>query len=228
MTPLKGALPDPRRSGSRRSPPAHPPLRKAHPMAHTAVGQRLEDAAQIGCSNRVLERRGQRRKAGADHQTSTADSAPGLLGQTSNRPWAAFSARRPADETAREINAIANKRSVIGSNDLTTQSSGFIVKQRDAHHLANDRPTFTPVHSQIMVTGPRDFTSKRDATEGVRSAVVRKGFGSLGLNSRRRHNQERRSPSYQTVLTEICPPVRVQHHQDPDHALDYQNSGLRF
>ena len=67
----------------------HPPLRKAHPTAHAAIGQRLEKADQIGCSSRVLERRGQRRKARLEQQTATADSPPGLLGQTSNGPWLA-------------------------------------------------------------------------------------------------------------------------------------------
>ena len=33
----------------------HPPLRKADPPAHAAIGQRLEEADQIGCSSVVLE-----------------------------------------------------------------------------------------------------------------------------------------------------------------------------
>ena len=46
-------------------------------------------ATDHGCSSRVLERRGQRRKARLEQQTATADSPPGLLGQTSNGPWLA-------------------------------------------------------------------------------------------------------------------------------------------
>lgn len=38
----------------------HPPLREAHPVAHAAVGQRLEEADQIGCGCGVLEWGGQR------------------------------------------------------------------------------------------------------------------------------------------------------------------------
>jgi hypothetical protein len=38
----------------------HPPLRIADPPTHAAIGQRLEEADQIGCSRRVLEWRGQR------------------------------------------------------------------------------------------------------------------------------------------------------------------------
>jgi len=34
----------------------HPPLRIADPTAHAAIGQRLEEADQIGCSSRALER----------------------------------------------------------------------------------------------------------------------------------------------------------------------------
>ena len=38
-------------------------------------------------------------------------------------------------ESVAEINPIATKQSVIQANDLTSQSSGFIVKQRGAHAL---------------------------------------------------------------------------------------------
>ena len=38
----------------------HPPLRIANAPAHAAIGQRLEEADQIGCSRRLLEWREQR------------------------------------------------------------------------------------------------------------------------------------------------------------------------
>ena len=38
-------------------------------------------------------------------------------------------------ESVAEINPIATKQSVIQANDLTCQSSGFIVKNRAAHAL---------------------------------------------------------------------------------------------
>ena len=38
----------------------HPPLREADPTAHAAVGQRLEETDQIGCSSWILERCSQR------------------------------------------------------------------------------------------------------------------------------------------------------------------------
>ena len=43
------------------------------------------------------------------------------------------------------------------ANDLTSQSSGFIVKQRGPHGLANDSPSFTPVHSRIRANGPQNL-----------------------------------------------------------------------
>ncbi len=43
---------------------------------------------------------------------------------------------------------IANNRVPSQTNDLTSQSSGFIV---------NDSPSFTPVHPRIRAIGPRDL-----------------------------------------------------------------------
>jgi hypothetical protein len=66
----------------------HPPLREANAPAHPAIGQRLEKADQIACSSR---RGGGLGGQGADavpaQNTVVAATQPGLLGQTSNRPW---------------------------------------------------------------------------------------------------------------------------------------------
>ena len=65
----------------------HPPLREAHPTAHAAVGQRFEEADQIGCGTGVLEGRGQGCETRSRQKTVATGSTPGLLGQTSNGPW---------------------------------------------------------------------------------------------------------------------------------------------
>ena len=67
----------------------HPPLRVANPPAQTAVRQCLEEADQIACSSRVLERRGQRTGASPAHQTGACGAAPAPLGQTTIGPWGA-------------------------------------------------------------------------------------------------------------------------------------------
>ena len=65
----------------------HPPLREADPTAHAAVGQRFEEADQIGCSSGVLgEQSGQGCDTSSRQQTAAASSPPGRLGKTSNGP----------------------------------------------------------------------------------------------------------------------------------------------
>jgi len=49
--------------------------------------------------------------------------------------WQLEGRRIFSTESVAEINPIATKQSVIQANDLTSQSSGFIVKQRGAHAL---------------------------------------------------------------------------------------------
>jgi len=61
-----------------------------------------------------------------------------------------------ADVSNRE-SGVANNQPPIQANDLTSQSSGFIVKQRGIDCLANDSPSFNPVHPQIRAIGPRDL-----------------------------------------------------------------------
>ena len=68
-------------------------------------------------------------------------------------------ARRPgagANWSSRDSD-VANNRAPSQANDLTSQSSGFIVNERGTHCLANDSPSFTPVHSRIRAIGPRDL-----------------------------------------------------------------------
>ena len=67
----------------------HPPLREANASAHPAVRQRLEKTDQITCcSRRGGGLGGQGAGAVPVHSTESATTEPGLLGQTSNRPWA--------------------------------------------------------------------------------------------------------------------------------------------
>lgn len=67
----------------------HPPLGKANAAAHPTIGQRLEEADQIACSEwRGGGLGGQGASAVPVHNTVGATPQPGLLGRTSNRPWA--------------------------------------------------------------------------------------------------------------------------------------------
>jgi len=66
----------------------HPPLGETDAPAHPAVRQRLEKAEQIACGSRVGGGLGgQGAGAVPAHDTAGTTTEPGLLGQTSNRPW---------------------------------------------------------------------------------------------------------------------------------------------
>jgi len=65
----------------------HPPLREADATAHAAIRQRLEKADQIASGGGFRRKGWQGCSAVPAHDTEAAASDPGLLGQTSDRPW---------------------------------------------------------------------------------------------------------------------------------------------
>ena len=89
----------------------------------------------------------------------TANTRPQVSGAAAPPTGRSGVAHRPgagANWSSRDSD-VANNREPIQANDLTSQSSGFIVNKRGTHCLANDSLSFTPVHPRIRAIRPQDL-----------------------------------------------------------------------
>ncbi len=119
----------------------HPPLREAHPAAHAAVRQRLEEADQVRGRSRALGLSlGQGSGAELPHENPGTDRDEDLGGQTFNRPWGF-----PRKGTGRG----ANK--TTGWEDIADMTSGTVSRT-----IVDDTLPGGPVERTITYEAPFD------------------------------------------------------------------------
>ena len=125
----------------------HSPLRKADAAAHAAIRQRLEKTDQVASSGGFSREGRQGCSAVPANVTVAGASDPGLLGQTSNRPWdtthidgTVFQARRVGDGYQHGRNSLlapcrssmSNKLLGPPADFVYIQTLSFIIGLRDA------------------------------------------------------------------------------------------------